>query len=200
VRYCVTFATRKLPQTELNTQGTIIDAVINCPGSWHDAHTAQPIFERLRDRVPDGYFLVADTAFPRGTRAIAGKIKAPLKAGQYVSEDPEEQTLQMGLNEQLLSYRQTAEWGMRTVQGSFGRLRKPLKINDATYRTELLELVCRLTNIRALCVGISQIQRVYDPLWRDSADDRFWKDVEEEISGTVRRRSHIDRFRVIPDS
>ncbi|KIK71719.1 hypothetical protein GYMLUDRAFT_236011 [Collybiopsis luxurians FD-317 M1] len=28
-------------------KGLIIDAVLNAPGSWHDAHTAKPIFQRL---------------------------------------------------------------------------------------------------------------------------------------------------------
>ncbi|KAL0056665.1 hypothetical protein AAF712_016730 [Marasmius tenuissimus] len=45
-------------------RGAIIDAHINAPGSWHDSHVARPIFERIRTRVPDGYYLVADTAFP----------------------------------------------------------------------------------------------------------------------------------------
>src|SRR6266576_997337 len=49
----------------LNTEiGVIISAVLNAPGSWHDSHVAQPIFEQLHSHVPDGYYLVADTAFP----------------------------------------------------------------------------------------------------------------------------------------
>ncbi|KIK50231.1 hypothetical protein GYMLUDRAFT_253154 [Collybiopsis luxurians FD-317 M1] len=45
-------------------KGTIIDAVLNAPGSWHDAHTAKPIFQRLHNQVPDGFYVISDTAFP----------------------------------------------------------------------------------------------------------------------------------------
>ena len=37
--------------------------------------------------VPEGYFLIADTAFPRGTASIEGKIRAPLKGGEHVPRD-----------------------------------------------------------------------------------------------------------------
>ncbi|KAL0946034.1 hypothetical protein HGRIS_012309 [Hohenbuehelia grisea] len=62
-------------------KGTIIAAVLNAPGSWHDSHVAQPIYNKLRTNVPDGYFLMADSAFPRGPKSIKGKIRAPLKDG-----------------------------------------------------------------------------------------------------------------------
>jgi len=67
--------------------GVIISAVVNAPGSWHDAHVACPIFEQLRTSVPEGYFLVADSAFPKGGASIAGKIKAPLKGGDGVPRE-----------------------------------------------------------------------------------------------------------------
>ncbi|CAA7266010.1 unnamed protein product [Cyclocybe aegerita] len=73
-----------------NILGEIIDAVVNAPGSWHDANVARPIFERLRTRTPPGYYLIADTAFPCGTQSIAGRIRAPLKAGQAVRGTPDE--------------------------------------------------------------------------------------------------------------
>ncbi|CAA7268352.1 unnamed protein product [Cyclocybe aegerita] len=94
-----------------NILGEIIDAVVNAPGSWHDANVARPIFERLRTRTPPGYYLIADTAFPCGTQSIAGRIHAPLKAGQAVRGTPDEIAERMAYDRELLSYRQTAEWG-----------------------------------------------------------------------------------------
>ena len=67
--------------------GTIISAVLNTPGSWHDDHVAHPIFEQLRTIVPEGYFLIADTAFACGTASIEGKIRAPLKGREHVPRD-----------------------------------------------------------------------------------------------------------------
>ena len=57
--------------------GTILDAIINAPGSWHDSRVALPVYAHLRRDTPDGPYLVADTAFPRGSR-LSGKIMAPL--------------------------------------------------------------------------------------------------------------------------
>ena len=35
----------------------------------------------------------------------------------------------LAVDQQLLSYQQTAEWGMCAVRGAFGRLRVPLDVN-----------------------------------------------------------------------
>ena len=44
--------------------GCVIATRLNAPGSWHDSHVAQPIYEMLCTGTPDGYYLVADMAFP----------------------------------------------------------------------------------------------------------------------------------------
>jgi hypothetical protein len=147
--------------------------------------------------IPQGYYLVADTAFPRGTRSISGKIRAPLKSGDRVPADVEEREQSMRYNRQLLSYRQTAEWGMRTMQGSFGRLRVPLKISDTTDRQELLELCVRLFNVRANCVGISEIRSVYEPIWKASEDEQLWNDLGNMIFGEIRRRDRVSRYHLV---
>ncbi|KAF5371930.1 hypothetical protein D9757_011485 [Collybiopsis confluens] len=179
-------------------KGTIIDCVLNAPGSWHDAHTAKPIFERLRSDVPSGFYVVSDTAFPRGPAAIQGKIQAPMKGGERIPADPVQQEQAMARNRQLLSYRQTAEWGMRIMQGSFGRLRVPLPISNSDARQELLEICCRLTNVRAICVGINQIRSVYLPTWKASEDDRLWDELGNMLFGEIRRVDRVARFHVVP--
>ncbi|KAG6828836.1 hypothetical protein H0H93_014699, partial [Arthromyces matolae] len=50
--------------------GEIIACKLNAPGSWHDSRVARDIYEKLRTRTPEGYYLVTDTAFPRGTDQI----------------------------------------------------------------------------------------------------------------------------------
>jgi hypothetical protein len=168
--------------------------VINSPGSWHDAHIARPIFNILRTKVPDGYFLVADTAFPRGPDSIAGKICAPLKSGDRLPGDPVQCQDLLAYNWQLLSYRQTAEWGMRTLQGAFGRLRVPLPISSENHRHHRIEICARLSNVRARCVGISQIQSVYMPIWRASEDDSLWLELGDMLFGDIRKRDRVSRF------
>ncbi|XP_006458839.1 hypothetical protein AGABI2DRAFT_40932, partial [Agaricus bisporus var. bisporus H97] len=141
--------------------GTIIACNLNAPGSWHDSRVAQPIYSKLLHRTPEGYYLVTDTAFPRGTNQIAGRIHAPLKQNSRLPDDEQERNELLEFNRQLLSYRQTAEWGMRSLQGSFGRLRIPLPIRFDAYRGSILETVARLHNLRTRCVGINQIRSVY---------------------------------------
>ncbi|KAE9383641.1 hypothetical protein BT96DRAFT_1027124 [Gymnopus androsaceus JB14] len=183
-------------------QGLIIDASLNAPGSWHDAHVSRRIFERLRTRVPEGYYLIADTAFPRGDDSISGKIRAPVKAGECIPANPTEQEQFMAFNRQLLSFRQTAEWGMRALQGAFGRLRVPLPINDPRGRLLLLEIIARLFNVWTVCVGINQIRNVYEPIWHASEDEQLWNTLGDMVFGEIRKRDRVSRFHVVavPDT
>ena len=168
--------------------------MINAPGSWHDAHVARPIFDKLRTKIPEDYYLVADTAFPRGAQSIDGKIRAPLKSGEQVPADPVLRQHLLAVNRQLLSYRQTAEWGMRMLQGSFGRLRVPLPITSETRHRHCIELCARLSNVRARRVGINEIRSVYMPIWRDSEDKQLWLELGEMVFSDIRKRDRVSRF------
>ncbi|KAI9059360.1 hypothetical protein FKP32DRAFT_1614166 [Trametes sanguinea] len=152
-------------------RGLIKACVLNAPGSWHDAKVARPIYDKLRNKTPDSYYFVADTAFPRGDASIAGRIQAPLKSGQQVPGDREEREAVLARNRQLLSFRQTAEWGMRLLRVGFARLRLPLDINDPEGRVELLEVCYCLCNLRTELVGINEI----------CTDGEIWADFENVL-------------------
>jgi hypothetical protein len=173
--------------------GEIIAAVINHPGSWHDARVAQPIYDLLLHSTPPRYYAVADTAFPRGARTINGRIQAPLKQGERLPADVHEREARLAFNSQLTSYRQTAEWGMRAFQGSFGRLRVPLNIQDNHGRARLLEICVRLNNLRANFVGISQIRSVYQPVWMEE-DEEIWFNFENMVFRDIRAQDRVGRF------
>jgi len=147
--------------------------------------------------VPEGRYLIADTAFPRGSASISGKIRAPLKGGDTVPPPGAEREHIMAFNRQLLSYRQTAEWGMRMLQGSFGRLRIPLPISSTSARVRLLENAVRLANVRTQKVGINQIRTVYMNIWRTSEDDRLWLDLGNVLFGDIRRRDRVSRYHLV---
>jgi hypothetical protein len=172
----------------------VIAAKINAPGSWHDSRIAQPIYEKLRTRTPDGFYLVADTAFPRGAKQIEGKIRAPIKTGQRMRGTMEEIEEHLAFDRQLLSYRQTAEWGMRGLQGSFGRLRIPLEIGRHKERGDLIEICIRLHNLRACTVGINQIRTVYMPIWKQNGQEQVWMDFENMLFADQRRSDRVARF------
>ena len=105
----------------LAPEGTIIHATINALGSWHSSAVARAIYQKLIHKIPSGYYLIADTAFLHAAPALEGKIKTPPKTGctQYPN-DPIEAPQFKHFNEELVSARQAAEWGMRCLQGSFG--------------------------------------------------------------------------------
>lgn len=85
-------------------EGVIIACNLNAPGSWHDSCVACPIYEKLHLRTPERYYLVTDTAFPRGTDQIAGRIKAPMKDGARLPVDHAEHENVMWHDRQLLSF------------------------------------------------------------------------------------------------
>ena len=101
---------------------------------------------------------------------------------------------------ELLSYRQTAEWGNRALQGSFGRLRIPLKINDSQRRGDLIETCIQLHNFRAERVGLNQIHNVSMPQWRMNAEDEeIWSNFEDMLFSEQRKKDRVLRFHTYPE-
>ncbi len=186
--------------SDLLFTGTVIACRLNAPGSWHDSRVAQTVYEKLRSRTPNGFYLVADTAFPRGSAALrrGGFIRAPMKAGEVLHMTEEAMRTAVQFDNQLLSCRQAAEWGMRTIQGSFGRLRMPLPIDDTRARANLIEICVRLSNVRTRLVGISQIKEVFMPIWKEE-DSGVWDSFESMLFGQIRQRDRVSRFHLHVD-
>lgn len=147
--------------------------------------------------TPPNYYLVTDTAFPRGADQILGKIKAPMKSGTRLPRDSNVREEAMRFDRQLLSYRQTAEWGMRAIQGSFGCLRVPLPINYTKARGDLLETVVRLYNLRSRTIGYNQIRSVYEPIWREGEQEELWNSFEGMLFSDQRRNDRVSRFYLV---
>ncbi|KAG2746075.1 hypothetical protein P692DRAFT_201868064 [Suillus brevipes Sb2] len=160
-----------------SAEGVIIAARLNCPGSWHDS--CHRIYASIRNDTPPGYYIVADTQ------------------GQHVQGSLAEIDEQMAFNRELLSYRQTAEWGMRGLQGAFGRLRVPLEITNKDSRGDLIEICVHLHNLRAICIGINQIQTVYLKHWQETVDDiAVWHDFENMLFSEQRKKDQVSHLHV----
>jgi hypothetical protein len=143
------------------TDGTIVWARYNFPGSWHDSRLARPLYDRLLDpvRTPVEYALVADTAFPRKDPRLRGKIITPLKVGDVYNAN-ESIAAQDAYNSEVLRARQGVEWGMHSLQSAFARLSLPLPY-DPPYTACLLRLIYHLFNLRVRRVQLNQIRTVY---------------------------------------
>jgi hypothetical protein len=96
-------------------------------------------------------------------------------------------------NRELLSYRQTAEWGMRALQGTFGRLRIPLEINHSSHRQQLIEICIRLHNLRTRRVGLNEIRNVYMKVWIDDGAE-VWSHFEDMLFSDQRAKDRVSRF------
>ncbi|OAV89080.1 hypothetical protein PTTG_06036 [Puccinia triticina 1-1 BBBD Race 1] len=68
--------------------GTIIYAVLNAPGSWHDSAIAVPLYNQLLNHTPKGYRIISDTAFPRNSERLQRQILAPVKRGDWLPGTP----------------------------------------------------------------------------------------------------------------
>ena len=121
-------------------KGTIISVNFNAPGSWHDTWVAYPIYDQLAHKTPDGFYLIADTAFPRGAADIEGRIVTPMKSGQRFTGTQAEVKEKYSFDCEVVSYRQTAEWGMQSIQGSCEQLQLPLPIKNNQHHANLLEI------------------------------------------------------------
>ena len=182
---------------ETDVPGTFIAAKLKAPGSWHDLCVAQPIYEKLLMKTPAGYYLVANTAFPQGTNQIQGCIRTPIKVGQKITGTHAEVEEKLAFNRELLSYRQTTEWGMRALQGAFGRLQIPLKVNHTERRAKLLETCIWLHNLHAQRVGINQIRSVYMREWRVTEElDDLWRNFESMLFAEQRSRDRVSKYHV----
>ncbi|KAA1119476.1 hypothetical protein PGT21_026906 [Puccinia graminis f. sp. tritici] len=120
--------------------GTLIHAVLNTPGSWHDSHIAEPLYQKLLNNTPLGYRVISDTAFPRKGARLQGRILAPTKRGEKMPSSDSEFAHKKVLNERLVCARQAAEWGMHSIQGSFARIKLPLPADDHQFRTDVLQI------------------------------------------------------------
>jgi hypothetical protein len=144
-----------------DSNGLLIWAKHNCPGSWGDGDMSRDLCEKLLDgskTLPD-YGLCADTAFPVGP-ALFKHIVSPLKENELERMPPSLQPAAVALSSQITSLRQACEWGMGSIQKPFKRLLLPLPWRDSV-RAVRLANIFRLWNVRVRNTGISQINESF---------------------------------------
>lgn len=173
--------------------GCIIFATINAPGSWHDAQTSRDLYDILLHSTPEGYWIIGDTAFPTGA-ALKARIRTPPKLNWTGWPSDIDKCRELILfNEALVSARQAAEWGMRSLQGSFGRLKMPMPASNKVFRHRIIQICCRLHNLRARVEGINQIRTVYGTVWTETGDSAF-TGFENLRFRDIRRNNRIRRY------
>ncbi|GMG15229.1 unnamed protein product [Phytophthora fragariaefolia] len=106
---------------------------------------------------PDSrYGIVADSAFPCGNE-MAGRVLTPLKEGGLARLVPSVRRAAKIMSGAITFVRQSAEWGMGSVEKVYHRLLSPLPF-DVNKRKMRLDNLFRMANFRVRTVGISEIR------------------------------------------
>ncbi|KAL7266802.1 hypothetical protein RUND412_010633, partial [Rhizina undulata] len=93
------------------SDGSILFCILNAPGVYHDAVVANSLYNCLLDLTPDPFYIIADAAFPTN-QGLRKKIRKPLASNfDDWPLDADEFNFLAIFNEQLVSARQSAEWG-----------------------------------------------------------------------------------------
>ena len=145
--------------------GTIVSMCINAPGSMHDSQLAQ--FGYIYDNLDDmynryGVKCCVDSAF------FASKNDSLIQSAQTC---PVGNARTVRMFNEATSFRQTSEWGMRGLQGSFPRLKDRLVYEECGERLIIIKMIVMLFNLRSNRVGINQILNTYMPRLESDAHD-----------------------------
>lgn len=140
--------------------GKIFFAALNYPGSWHDGSLVMELLAWLKEKI--GAFKVCvDQGFPRSGDAFdifVGPFSE--KAARNLSPILRDSLLNMA--NIYTSLRQSSEWGMRALQGTFPRLKTRMTSNQ-TKRKLILKSIVLIHNFRTEIVGLNQICTVFNP-------------------------------------
>ncbi|ETP24167.1 hypothetical protein F441_02788 [Phytophthora nicotianae CJ01A1] len=142
--------------------GCIIWSRHNCPGSWNDADTSLGFRNKLlspKYRPDRRMNVVSESAFPCSA-AMTGRILTPLTYGDIDRIAPSLRSAARTMHNAITSVRQTAEWGMGSIQKVYSRLNLPLPY-DPELRGLQISNMFRLVNFRVRTVGISHIRTTF---------------------------------------
>lgn len=145
-----------------NPLGIVMYAAINYPGSWHDSTVAVDLCQlAILKLAPHSFALCVDQGFPRSgdlEDVFVGPISK--KRRRNLSDIVKDALLTQ--HAKYISLRQSAEWGMRSLQGTFTRLKSRLT-SDKQKRSKLIHCIILLHNFRTHHVGLNEIAEVFNP-------------------------------------
>ena len=159
----------------LAPDGTIPILAMNAPGNMHDSRVSDfgEIYTKLKYLYEKyGCKSVVDAAFlaKRSTYLVKTNNDITTATRQQIRERTAE-----------ISCRQLSEWGMRTLQGSFPRLRDRFCYKEMGKRKQVIHMIILLSNLRAQKVGINQIATVYKTSLDRDLREMFYKFLDTRL-------------------
>ena len=147
--------------------GRFVFFCINCPGAVHNSQVGElsRFFQNLKN-IYDTFnaTIMVDLAFSSARYPFF--IKSSESSQAITTED-------YLLAYEATSMRQSAEWGLRCLQGSFLRLKEHFIYEERGERALMLRLVVLIYNYSVNTVGINQIRNVYMP-WLEEDSNTFF--------------------------
>jgi hypothetical protein len=163
-------------------EGKILFACFNAPGSWHDSHVAQPLVVIVLDRLGN-YKICVDQGFKRSGNLL-NKFVGPISKSRRRNLSPILRQMLIRQHNIYVSLRQSSEWGMRALEGSFSRLKSRLT-SKAKTRHKIILSILLLHNLRTSRVGLNQIANVFNPHYQQYINilgyDRISRYYENEL-------------------
>jgi DDE superfamily endonuclease len=144
--------------------GKIIYACINYPGSFHDSQVAVGLIRCVLEHL-GRYKICVDQGFPR-SGDLFDKFVGPMSQRTRNNIAPLLRRAILQRHNLYVSLRQSSEWGMRALQGTFSRLKARLPSNKSK-RKYIIGSIVFLHNFRTEYVGLNQIATVFNPLYEE---------------------------------
>ena len=112
--------------------GKIIFACINFPGSWNDSQVSLSLISKVVRNIGD-FKICADQGFPR-SGDLLNKFVSPLSRPARRNLPVKTRRAALRRHNTYVSLRQSSEWGMRALQGTFVRIKSRLTWNKRKRR------------------------------------------------------------------
>jgi hypothetical protein len=140
--------------------GKVFLCAVNFPGSWHDGSITANILPYIANRIGNKKICV-DQGFPRSGDANEILV-GPISKKQAAKLAPNLKWFLLRMSNIYTSLRQSSEWGMRALQGTFPRCKKRLPGNPMK-RKVVIQCIALIHNFRMELVGLNQIATVFNP-------------------------------------
>ena len=165
--------------------GKVLLCAINYPGSWHDSSVCNLMLVTIIENI-NGFCVSVDQGFPRSGKYF-DILVGPLSKTDVTRLSPILKKAMIQRANDHVSIRQGSEWGMRSLQGTWPRLKSRLTSNTAK-RKLIIESVVLLNNYRTEFIGLNQIATVFNEFYEqrinfdgyDRISRYFHQDNEED--------------------
>lgn len=141
------------------SDGTVLSAAVNYPGSCHDAllATDSRLYETLADKYPKetNLWIAGDTALT-GTEP---QLKRVLSSVELAGLAGDERAMMREVNTELSSVRVASEWGIGGIKQAFPGIAR--LESHPHMRLLVQQVIIRLWNLRTRRLGVNQLRNVF---------------------------------------